>query len=41
LGRSLPHLIATVAKLGARGAGFASLSESIDNTTAGGKPCST
>jgi DNA invertase Pin-like site-specific DNA recombinase len=37
LGRSLPHLIETVAKLGARGAGFASLSENIDTTTAGGK----
>jgi DNA invertase Pin-like site-specific DNA recombinase len=37
LGRSLPHLIETVAQLGARGAGFASLSESIDTTTAGGK----
>ena len=37
LGRSLPHLIETVTHLGARGAGFASLSESIDTTTAGGK----
>jgi DNA invertase Pin-like site-specific DNA recombinase len=37
LGRSLPHLIETVTQLGARGAGFASLSESIDTTTAGGK----
>jgi|SRR5271166_3758482 len=37
LGRSLPHLISTVAELGARGVGFASLSESIDTTTAGGK----
>ncbi len=37
LGRSLPHLIETVTELGARGAGFASLSESIDTTTAGGK----
>jgi DNA invertase Pin-like site-specific DNA recombinase len=37
LGRSLPHLIETVRKLGERGAGFASLSESIDTTTAGGK----
>lgn len=37
LGRSLPHLIATVAELGARGVGFASLSENIDTTTAGGK----
>src|SRR5262249_7796204 len=37
LGRSLPHLIDTVHQLGDRGAGFASLSESIDTTTAGGK----
>jgi DNA invertase Pin-like site-specific DNA recombinase len=37
LGRSLPHLIEVVQQLGARGAGFASLSESIDTTTAGGK----
>jgi DNA invertase Pin-like site-specific DNA recombinase len=37
LGRSLPHLIQTVARLGEQGAGFASLSESIDTTTAGGK----
>ena len=37
LGRSLPHLIETVRLLGARGAGFASLSESIDTTMAGGK----
>ena len=36
LGRSLPHLIETVRQLGASGAGFASLSESIDTTTAGG-----
>ncbi len=36
LGRSLPHLIETVRQLGVRGAGFASLSESIDTTTAGG-----
>ncbi|HXT07619.1 MAG TPA: recombinase family protein [Roseiarcus sp.] len=36
LGRSLPHLIETVKELGERGAGFASLSESIDTTTAGG-----
>ena len=31
------NLIETVRKLGAHGAGFASLSESIDTTTAGGK----
>lgn len=37
LGRSLPDLIETVRHLGANGAGFASLSESIDTTTAGGK----
>ncbi|WP_292530161.1 recombinase family protein [Methylocystis sp.] len=37
LGRSLPHLIETIRELGARGAGFASLSESIDTTTPGGK----
>ncbi|OAH29749.1 invertase [Methylorubrum populi] len=37
LGRSLPHLIEIIHQLGARGAGFASVSESIDTTTAGGK----
>ena len=37
LGRSLPHLIEIIQQLGARGAGFTSLSESIDTTTAGGK----
>ena len=36
-GRSLSHLIEIIRQLGARGAGFASLSESIDTTTAGGK----
>jgi DNA invertase Pin-like site-specific DNA recombinase len=36
-GRSLPHLIETARQLGAQGAGFASLSEKIDTTTAGGK----
>jgi DNA invertase Pin-like site-specific DNA recombinase len=36
LGRSLPHLIDTVRQLGARRAEFASLSEGIDTTTAGG-----
>jgi DNA invertase Pin-like site-specific DNA recombinase len=37
LGRSLPHLIAVIEGLAARGIGFRSLSESIDTTTAGGK----
>lgn len=37
LGRSLPHLIATVTGLEARGVGFQSLRENIDTTTAGGK----
>lgn len=37
LGRSLPHLIEIIRQLGAQGAGFASLSENIDTTTAGGK----
>lgn len=37
LGRSLPHLIETVRLVGEKGAGFVSLSESIDTTTAGGK----
>ncbi len=37
LGRSLPHLIETVKEMGLRGAGFASLSENINTTTAGGK----
>nr|WP_020379391.1 recombinase family protein [Candidatus Microthrix parvicella] len=37
LGRSLPHLIETVASLDTRGIGFRSLSENIDTTTAGGR----
>lgn len=37
LGRSLSHLIEIIQQLGARGVGFASLSESIDTTTASGK----
>ena len=36
LGRSLAHLIQTMAGLGRTGVGFASLTESIDTTTAGG-----
>jgi len=37
LGRSLPHLIHIIDGLGKAGAGFASLSENIDTTTAGGQ----
>lgn len=37
LGRSLAHLIEIVGNLGDRDIGFASLSESIDTTSAGGK----
>lgn len=37
LGRSLPHLIEIIEALGASGAGFRSLTESIDTTTAGGR----
>jgi len=37
LGRSLPHLIETVAALAARGIGFQSVTEQIDTTTPGGK----
>src|SRR4051812_37352098 len=36
LGRSLPHLIETVRRLGDNQIGFASLSEAIDTTTPGG-----
>jgi len=36
LGRSLPHLIETVASLEKRGVGFCSLTEAIDTTTPGG-----
>lgn len=38
LGRSLPHLIETVAALERRGVGFRSLTEAIDTTTPGGTP---
>jgi DNA invertase Pin-like site-specific DNA recombinase len=37
LGRSLQHLIATVADLHDRGIGFRSMTELIDTTTSGGK----
>jgi DNA invertase Pin-like site-specific DNA recombinase len=37
LGRSLPHLIATMTNLEGRGIGFKSLTENIDTTTSGGK----
>jgi DNA invertase Pin-like site-specific DNA recombinase len=37
LGRSLPHLIATLTSLEERGIGFKSLMENIDTTTSGGK----
>jgi DNA invertase Pin-like site-specific DNA recombinase len=37
LGRSLPHLIATMTALEERGVGFKSLTEDIDTTTSGGK----
>jgi DNA invertase Pin-like site-specific DNA recombinase len=37
LGRSLPHLLQTVADLEARGVGFQSCHESIDTTTATGR----
>ena len=37
LGRSLPHLVETVAELGRRGVGFRSITEAIDATTPGGR----
>jgi DNA invertase Pin-like site-specific DNA recombinase len=37
LGRSLSHLIETIALLNERGVGFKSLSESLDTTTSGGR----
>jgi len=37
LGRSLPHLIDTMASLAKRGVGFRSITEAIDTTTAGGR----
>lgn len=38
LGRSLPHLIETVAELETRGVAFRSITESIDASTSGGRP---
>lgn len=37
LGRSLPHLLATITDLEGRGVGFRSVTESIDTTTATGR----
>ena len=37
LGRSLPHLISTIADLDKRDVGFRSLTEAIDTTTSGGR----
>lgn len=37
LGRSMPHLVATVHELAARSVGFRSLAESIDTTSAAGR----
>lgn len=36
-GRSLAHLVQTIAELGERGVAFRSLSDSIDTTNAGGR----
>ncbi|HEY6325396.1 MAG TPA: recombinase family protein [Candidatus Cybelea sp.] len=37
LGRSMPHLVATIAELADRDVGFRSLAESIDTTSAAGR----
>lgn len=37
LGRSMPHLVATVHALAARGIGFKSMAEAIDTTSAAGR----
>jgi|SRR5580698_176231 DNA invertase Pin-like site-specific DNA recombinase len=37
LGRSMPHLVATIHELADRGVGFRSLAESIDTTSAAGR----
>src|SRR4051812_32093091 len=37
LGRSLSHLVATIAELGQRGINFRSLSDPIDTASAGGR----
>ncbi len=37
LGRSMPHLVSTVADFAGRGIGFQSITEAMDTTTAGGE----